>query len=255
MAGMLTWRLNKGHSRSDMIRAETEEPMRILPLVRSQEVRYTRDSSFSYACHACNRCCHDKIIHLNPYEVARLAQNRGITTSEFLMQYTDSAGTALKRVEDGSCVFLTEHGCGVHADRPLVCRIYPLGRHITAQGEEWFSELAPHPQTEGTYGTEGTVDQYLTTQEAEPYIQAVDRYLDVLGRMATILRTCIEAGQETRTEARRTVDDFVTGIMPDIPAWLDMDNVVGSTVMPRGSLFQKILRYGWNCIFMRLTSG
>jgi uncharacterized protein len=200
--------------------------MRILPIVRSQETRYTRDSAFSYACHACNRCCHDKIIHLNPYEVARLAQHRGIGTTGFLAQYTDAAGTALKRVEAGACVFLTENGCGVHADRPLVCRIYPLGRHVTAQGEEWFSELAPHPQTEGAYGTAGTVDQYLRTQGAEPYIQAVDRYLDVLGRMATVLRTFIDTGEETCSEAYRTVDGLVTGVDPDVPAWLDMDHVV-----------------------------
>jgi len=200
--------------------------MRILPIVRPQETRYTRDSAFSYTCHACSRCCHDKIIHLNPYEVARLAQNRGVGTSEFLTQYTDAAGTALKRVEEGACVFLTAEGCTVHADRPLVCRIYPLGRHVTAQGEEWFSELAPHPQTEGGYGTAGTVEQYLTTQGAAPYIQAVDRYLDVLGRMAAVLQTCMGEELETCREAQRTVDDLVKGVNPDVPAWLDMDRVV-----------------------------
>jgi hypothetical protein len=72
-------------------------------LVRSQETRYTGDSAFAYTCHACRRCCHDKIIHLNPYEVARLAQNRGIGTTEFLTHYT-AAATALKRVEGGACV-------------------------------------------------------------------------------------------------------------------------------------------------------
>jgi uncharacterized protein len=208
--------------------------MRILPIVRPQETRYTRDSAFSYTCHACNRCCYDKIIHLNPYEVTRLAQNRGLGTSEFLTQYTDAAGTALKRAEEGACVFLTAEGCTVHADRPLVCRIYPLGRHVTAQGEEWFSELAPHPQTEGSYGTAGTVEQYLTTQEAAPYIQAVDRYLDVLGRMATVLQMCIGAGNETRREAQRTVDELVTGVTPDIPAWLDMDTVLEEYCATKG---------------------
>ncbi len=203
--------------------------------MRSQETRYTRDSAFSYVCHACRRCCHDKIIHLDPYEVARSAQNHGITTSKFLTQYTDFAGTALKRVEEGACVLLTENGCGVHADRPLVCRIYPLGRHITAPGEEWFSELAPHPHTEGTHGMGGTVDQYLTTQEAEPYIQAVDRYLDVLGRMATVLHSRIGAGKETRKEAQRTVDDLVTGTDPDVSAWLDMDTVVGGVLPGQGT--------------------
>lgn len=208
--------------------------MQHLPIVRSQETRYTRDSAFSYTCHACSRCCHDKIIRLNPYEVARLAHNRGIGTSEFLTHYTDAAGTALKRVEEGACVFLTANGCGVHADRPLVCRIYPLGRHVTAQGEEWFSELAPHPQTEGTYGTTGTVGHYLTAQGVEPYIRAVDRYLNVVGRMTTVLRTVIGAGTETRSEIQRTVDELVTGVNHDIPAWLDMDPVVRDYCQAKG---------------------
>jgi hypothetical protein len=95
---------------------------------RSTEIRYQRDSAFSYTCHACSRCCHDKIIHLNPYEVARLAENRGVSTTEFLARYTENNGTALRRVEDGACVFLTPQGCGVHPDQPLVCRLYPLER-------------------------------------------------------------------------------------------------------------------------------
>ena len=28
-----------------------------------------RDSAFSYTCHACNRCCHNKAIRVNPYEI------------------------------------------------------------------------------------------------------------------------------------------------------------------------------------------
>jgi uncharacterized protein len=200
--------------------------MRRVPMIRSQETCYTRDSAFSYTCHDCSRCCHDKIIHLNPYEVARLAQNRGIGTSEFLTQYTDAAGTALKRVEEGACIFLTAKECTVHADRPLVCRIYPLSRHVAAQGEEWFSELAPHPQTEGTYGTTGTVADYLTSQGTEPFIGAVDRYVDVLGRMVAVLRKRLDYDAGVREEAERTVDNLIGANDSSVPAWLDMDAAV-----------------------------
>jgi Fe-S-cluster containining protein len=124
--------------------------MRTLPVVRPQETRYTRDSAFSYTCHACSRCCHDKIIQLNPYEVARLAQNRGMSTTDFLARYTERNGTALRRVEEGACVFLTAQGCGVHADRPLVCRLYPLGRKVTPEGEESFREVTPHCRVQCT---------------------------------------------------------------------------------------------------------
>jgi hypothetical protein len=56
---------------------------------RSTDIRYRRESTFSYSCHSCCRCCYDKTIRVNPYEVARLAQNQAITTTEFLARYTD----------------------------------------------------------------------------------------------------------------------------------------------------------------------
>lgn len=200
--------------------------MRTLPIVRSQETRYIRDSSFSYTCHACSRCCHDKIIHLNPYEALRLATNRGISTSQLVDRYTEASGTTLKRVEGGACIFLTENGCGVHTDRPLVCRIYPLGRHVTAQGEEWFSELAPHPETDGTYGTKGTVGTYLNAQGAYPYIEAVDRYLDLLGSMAFVLQRDFYPETDMRTEVEQAIDDLMTDGEHPMPPWLDIDAVI-----------------------------
>jgi hypothetical protein len=33
-----------------------------------------RDSAFTYACHACNRCCRNKAIRVSPYEILRLAR-------------------------------------------------------------------------------------------------------------------------------------------------------------------------------------
>ena len=146
--------------------------------------RYTRDSPFSYECRGCSRCCYDKSIHVNPYEVARLARNRGVNTTEFLTRYCDSNGMKLNRTEQGACVFLTPDGCGVHADRPLVCRLYPLGRRVGVDGEETFREVAPHPETQGEYGTCGTVQDFLTKQGVQPYVDAVERYVGVVGRMA-----------------------------------------------------------------------
>lgn len=207
--------------------------METLPLVRPQTTRYNRESPFSYTCQACSRCCHDKIIHLNPYEVARLAGNRGISTTEFLARYTDKGGTALKRNEDGACVLLTSEGCSVHPDRPLVCRLYPLGRRVTAVGDEWFTELAPHPQTVGLYGTAGTVTEYLTAQGAVPYIEAVDRYLNLLGQMAAVLRRHVKE-EGTRQEMEQAVEYMIATDDAQAPAWLDMDPVVQESCRAEG---------------------
>jgi len=197
------------------------------PILRMINVTYGRSSPFSYDCHACRRCCHDKVIRLNPYEVARLAQSRGLSTTKFLSQYTGAQGTTLKQVDQGACVFLTPDGCGVHADRPLVCRLYPLGRRVTADGRETFHELAPHPETEGVYGLNGTVDDFLAGQGAAPFIEAVDRYVEVVGRMSAVLNARIrhDAGLDTRV--RNAVSGALAGDAHDGSDWIDMDAVVG----------------------------
>jgi Fe-S-cluster containining protein len=203
-------------------------------LVRPLDARYARGSPFSYSCHACSRCCHDKIIHVNPYEVARLARNRGLSTTAFLDRYTDAHGTTLKQTDQGACIFLNPQGCGVHPDRPLVCRLYPLGRRITAAGEEWFGELAPHAQTEGEYGTNGTVDEFLTRQGTAPFIEAVDRYVDLAGKMAHLLAQHTSIDKDLHVDVNRMLEGYQEAPGHDVPAMLDMDQVLQGYCSERG---------------------
>ena len=187
-----------------------------------------RDDPFSYTCHQCNRCCYGMLIQLNPYEVARLAQNRGMSTSAFLDQYTELRGTALKRDQTGACVFLTPEGCSVHPDRPLVCRIYPLGRHLGANGEESFSEISPLPQSEGVYGRVGTVGTFLEAQGAGPFMDAAERYLALLGRMVQTVRKTIKRDAPSRDAVVRKLTTPPGGADERIPEWLDMDSAVSA---------------------------
>lgn len=124
---------------------------------------------------------------MNPYEAARLARNLGLSTTEFLDRHTTSSGAYLRSEENGACVFLGEDGCTVHADRPLVCRLYPLGRVVPADGPVGFVEVTPHPRSEGTYGTSGTVADFLEGQGIEPFVEAADRYYEVFLRLVDVL--------------------------------------------------------------------
>jgi Fe-S-cluster containining protein len=162
----------------------------------------SRESRFSYACHACKRCCRGKHIPVNPYEVARLAEHLGLSTTETLARYTEVGGAILKRRDDETCVFLGEGGCSVHSARPLACRLYPLGRQRTPDGVERFAELEPHPQTEGTYGGDpsGTVDSFLLGQGVAPYLAMADGYGQALARMMDAL-TRMESAVEAQGEA------------------------------------------------------
>ena len=139
-----------------------------------------RNEPFGYTCRACSRCCKDKIIQVNPYEVARLARNRGISTTEFRVRYTDQgAGVHLSRTADtNTCVFLGPAGCTVHPDRPLVCRLYPLGRNEIPGGKERWLHVTPHPQSAGEYHHRGTIAGYLEAQGAGPFLNAADGYVE-----------------------------------------------------------------------------
>jgi uncharacterized protein len=146
-------------------------------------VLHARASAFSYRCRACNRCCYNKRIPVNPYEIARLSRKLGCRTTEVITNFTVAGGTALAQRHDTACVFLGPNGCTVHSDRPLACRLYPLGRIVHANGSEAFVQLEPHPETEGLYGKDGTVDAYVESQGVAPYIAAADRYYSVLTRL------------------------------------------------------------------------
>lgn len=189
---------------------------------------YRRDDAFSYHCGACGRCCHGKRIPLGPYDILRLARHFGLMSGEFLRRHAEREGPWLRTTEDGVCVFLEAGHCTVHADRPLACRVYPLGRWVTAAGEETFRELPPHPETEGRYGRDSTVAEFLRRQGAPPYLEAVDRYQALFYRLFDAL----QAESPGRQELAGVVPEMLgqaagEGEDPRFVEWLDADGMVG----------------------------
>jgi len=103
--------------------------------------RLNKDSKFAFACHkdvpCFNDCCGDVNIFLTPYDIIRLKQNLGITSTEFLKKYTLSPFDQnlkypvillqMGNDEKKKCQFVGPEGCGVYQDRPWACRMYPLG--------------------------------------------------------------------------------------------------------------------------------
>ena len=176
-----------------------------------------RSESFGYVCHRCMKCCHHKRIQINPYEIARLARNRGLTTSEFRAAWTeDGAGLVLGQTESGACVFLGSEGCTVHPDRPLVCRLYPLGRQVSADGAESFSPVEPHPQSRGEYTRSGTIAEFLVTQDAYPFMRAADDYFFWL----CAARECLDEASDGEAANVAAEDEDVARDL------LDMDTTI-----------------------------
>ncbi|MGI8570370.1 MAG: YkgJ family cysteine cluster protein [Methylocella sp.] len=90
-------------------------------LIGDAEFHLQRESAFSYACHACKRCCHYKASRVGSYEILRLSRYLGISTTEFIGRYTEAGGTVLRtRDENGACVFLNERAAAsIPIDRSL----------------------------------------------------------------------------------------------------------------------------------------
>jgi Fe-S-cluster containining protein len=192
---------------------------------RFRVAELTRASRFSYACHACSRCCHNYDIKVNPYEVTALARHLGMSTTAFSETHT-AGGPFLKRTESGACAFLGPRGCTVHAARPLVCRLYPLGLEQTREHGERFFHMQPHPETAGEYGTSGTVGDFLDAQGAEPFLDASNRYGEVLGELLAVLRSVAAAGEtDVAGELLRVREQPGYGLAE----WLDPDRVLAQT--------------------------
>jgi Fe-S-cluster containining protein len=115
-----------------------------LPEALRDQRQLALDEEFSFGCHSglpCfTDCCGDVNIFLTPLDVLGLARRLGITTGEFLDQYTLTPITkdlhlpvvVFKMGDDEKkrCQLLGEQGCSVYEDRPWACRMYPVGMGI-----------------------------------------------------------------------------------------------------------------------------
>jgi len=146
-----------------------------------------REAAFSFTCNVCGRCCAGKIIMAGPHEILGMSRVLGIGTTEFLSLYTDNGGTTLRSEVAGPCVFLTPSGCRVHPRRPLVCRLYPLGRSTDERGEERFALFPAQPECEAIVGRDGTVGSFLESQGVGPYLGWSRRYGELYRRMMGLL--------------------------------------------------------------------
>ena len=103
-------------------------------------VKLSLDETIQFRCHkdiACfNECCKRIDITLTPYDILCLKNKLGLSSAEFLAQYTlpyemDShsmPGVKIRTADDNpACPFLGEKGCNVYDARPTVCRYYTLG--------------------------------------------------------------------------------------------------------------------------------
>jgi len=146
-----------------------------------------------------------------PHEILGMSRVLGMSTTEFLALYTDHGGTTLRSEADGRCVFVTPSGCRVHKRRPLVCRLYPLGRSSDETGVERFAVFPRQSDCEAEFGSDGTVGSFLESQGVGPCLGWSRRYGELYRRMIGILdRLGVEGEIEGRMAEAGTGDAAAT---------------------------------------------
>lgn len=92
-----------------------------------------------HGCKGCHKCCTGmgNSVLLDSYDIYRLRQGLGKTLAQLLAEETVELsvtdGVILPNMkmagEEERCAFLDGEGrCGIHAYRPGICRLFPLGR-------------------------------------------------------------------------------------------------------------------------------
>lgn len=184
----------------------------------------TRFSPFSFTCGRCSSCCKNQKIQVNPYECARMAACLNLSTTDFISTHTEK-GVYLKRREDETCLFSEQKGCTIHPDRPMVCRLYPLGRNVSLDGQESFKVIDIPPYCKGKLSKKGTIQSYIESEGLLPFMQAADQYLTLFEKLALALKEAVLSGD---TEA---LPDWLyvspgADLQEPFPGLLDMDRVI-----------------------------
>lgn len=134
-------------------------------------------------CEGCSACCRGMgtSIVLDPLDVYRLTTGLGKRFEELL------AGVAELNVVDGiilpnlamtgageACAFLGEDGrCRVHAYRPGICRLFPLGRIYEDGGFQYFLQVH---ECRRENRTKVKVRSWIDTPDAKRYEAFVSRW-------------------------------------------------------------------------------
>lgn len=164
------------------------------------------DDSFTFSCKpgvSCfNQCCRDVNQFLYPYDILRLKNHLGITSTEFLEKYTvsysgDTTGLPIvafktSGADGNACPFVTGAGCGVYENRPSSCRIFPLARAISRSRQtgavtEHFA-LIKDPICMGFHTEQAIrVRDWVTNQGLVDYNRANDRMIELISLKQQIM--------------------------------------------------------------------
>ncbi|MCR5251506.1 MAG: YkgJ family cysteine cluster protein [Lachnospiraceae bacterium] len=137
-------------------------------------------------CHGCSFCCENMCdtIVLDPWDIFHLSACLGKNFAALLTEGYIEIGLhdllTLPNIRDAGegCGFLTkEKRCGIHASRPGICRLFPLGRYYHDDG---FSYILQTGECRVEERSKKRIRDWLEIEDLERYEDYVLRWHDLI---------------------------------------------------------------------------
>jgi Fe-S-cluster containining protein len=203
-------------------------------------------------------CCHGHRILVTPWEISRLADALDLSPRELRDTRLTAGGTQLRA--DGipgihgppnhrvpGCTFYDPtFGCSVHAERPLACRLYPLGRERHDGAIRYYhpGQVMPCRVLCPTVDQlpQRTVGEYLAEQDIRAGEAAHDAYAALAYGLVRAALVFVEAGaipraslQQWFATARTWNGEQCAAHLP--PTWYDLLTIPPLSATPDARRF------------------
>ncbi|MDY6971713.1 MAG: YkgJ family cysteine cluster protein [Thermodesulfobacteriota bacterium] len=158
-----------------------------------------KEKTFHFSCHkgipCFTVCCAKLNLILTPYDILRIKNRLGLSSDDFLDDYTETVvennnrfptvRLKMKTDEEEACPFVTEQGCAIYEDRPSACRLYPLGRASTMvngqkNAREKFFVVAESHCLGLQEKKSWALDDWLDHEDVNGYSAMNDQWLEIV---------------------------------------------------------------------------
>lgn len=159
-------------------------------------------------CKGCSACCHGmgESIVLDPYDIYRMVSGLHVTMEELMAQSVELHvvdGVILPNLKmqgtEEACGYLDTQGrCTIHAFRPGICRLFPLGRLYEEDGFRYFLQVH---ECKAQQKTKVKIKQWLDTPDLSRYEAFILEWHDFLKEYQTQIKKvcCRERSSGSRT--------------------------------------------------------
>ncbi|MCI8853217.1 MAG: YkgJ family cysteine cluster protein [Lachnospiraceae bacterium] len=155
-------------------------------------------------CAGCSECCQgmEDTVVLDPLDLYRLTTGLGKSFGDLLDQALTLGvvdGLVLPKLkidgDQGRCVFLNDQGrCRIHAYRPGICRLFPLGRIYEEDSFWYFLQVHECPRKNKT---KVRVRKWIDTPEPQKYESFVLRWHNFLKKMQDRAQQAVQEEQKS----------------------------------------------------------